>query len=274
MLSYDPGMSLQLRPDFPCSGASSGGRAVLARSAQGTADASREVGTVDEISDSVLIVTPASPQAELFIDYVSERTGYQIQGMEPGTPEIGDSLGDFNLVLFDAYHLQDSDIKAVQQAVADGRKTVFAAFNVPDEDEALRLMDLLDLHGVFYNSDRLDLLSKGVRCLLEGDFWMSRHLMARLVRLYRQQRANTYRPAAGLTQREIELLALLGSGATNHAIAEQLFISEHTVKSHLYNIFRKIGVRNRTQAINWARDHLGAPPPEVMLRRRTGMPAP
>ena len=228
---------------------------------------------MDEISDSVLIVTPASPQAELFIDYVSERTGHRIQGAEPGAPEISESLGDFNLALFDAYHLHDRDIEAVQQAVADGRKTVFAAFNVPDEDEALRLMDLLDLHGVFYNSDRLDLLSKGIGCLLEGDFWMSRHLMSRLVRLYRQQRANTYRPAAGLTQREIELLALLGSGATNQAIAEQLFISEHTVKSHLYNIFRKIGVRNRTQAINWARDHLGTPPPEVMLRRRAHQPA-
>ena len=53
----------------------------------------------------------------------------------------------------------------------------------------------------------------------------------------------------GLTAREIEVSACLADGLSNRAIADALCISEHTVKSHLRVIFRKIGVASRTQAV-------------------------
>jgi DNA-binding CsgD family transcriptional regulator len=56
-----------------------------------------------------------------------------------------------------------------------------------------------------------------------------------------------------LTEREREILRYVSLAATNAQIAYDLRISEHTVKTHLYNIFRKIRVRNRTQACNWIR---------------------
>lgn len=52
-----------------------------------------------------------------------------------------------------------------------------------------------------------------------------------------------------LTLREIELMNLLGQGMRNKDIAEKLFLSEKTVKNHLTNIFRKLGVKDRTQAL-------------------------
>jgi DNA-binding CsgD family transcriptional regulator len=55
--------------------------------------------------------------------------------------------------------------------------------------------------------------------------------------------------ADGLTEREAEVLALLAAGASNRAIAEQLFVSEGTVKRHTHNIYRKLEVNNRTQAV-------------------------
>jgi predicted ATPase/GAF domain-containing protein/DNA-binding CsgD family transcriptional regulator/tRNA A-37 threonylcarbamoyl transferase component Bud32 len=63
-------------------------------------------------------------------------------------------------------------------------------------------------------------------------------------------------PATGqtLTRREIEILALLAAGATNRAIAMQLIISRDTVKTHLKNIFAKLGVTSRQQAIAHARE--------------------
>ncbi|MCP1365881.1 LuxR C-terminal-related transcriptional regulator, partial [Halomonas sp. BBD48] len=70
-----------------------------------------------------------------------------------------------------------------------------------------------------------------------------------------------YRPVCSLTHREQEIISLLGSGASNTEIADKLFVSEHTVKSHLYNTFRKIKVHNRIQAMNWARQNLGPLPP-------------
>jgi DNA-binding NarL/FixJ family response regulator len=59
-------------------------------------------------------------------------------------------------------------------------------------------------------------------------------------------------PAAGLSPREREVLGLLVAGLPNKLIARRLEISEKTVKSHLTNVFRAIGVTDRTQAALWA----------------------
>jgi DNA-binding NarL/FixJ family response regulator len=59
----------------------------------------------------------------------------------------------------------------------------------------------------------------------------------------------------GLTPREHELLELVASGATNSRLARQLFVTEQTVKFHLSNIYRKLGVANRTQASRYAYTH-------------------
>lgn len=59
-----------------------------------------------------------------------------------------------------------------------------------------------------------------------------------------------------LTRREQEILSQLTTGEPNSVIASKLHLSEHTVKNHMYNIFRKIGVKNRLQASNWAKMHL------------------
>jgi DNA-binding NarL/FixJ family response regulator len=60
--------------------------------------------------------------------------------------------------------------------------------------------------------------------------------------------------AAGLTSREIEVLRLIATGATNREVADALVISEGTVKNHLSNIFSRLGLRDRTQAVMYARE--------------------
>jgi DNA-binding NarL/FixJ family response regulator len=54
---------------------------------------------------------------------------------------------------------------------------------------------------------------------------------------------------AGLSNREREVLGLVATGATNNQIASHLFLSPHTVKDHISSIFRKLGVRNRAEAL-------------------------
>ena len=60
----------------------------------------------------------------------------------------------------------------------------------------------------------------------------------------------------GLTAREAEVLDLVAQGLTNPQIAHALFISAHTVKTHINRIFAKTGSTNRSEAINYAREHL------------------
>jgi DNA-binding NarL/FixJ family response regulator len=65
-------------------------------------------------------------------------------------------------------------------------------------------------------------------------------------------------PPDGLTQREVEILGLIAHGLTNPEIAAQLFLSSHTIKTHINRIFAKTGSRDRAAAIGYAhRHHIG-----------------
>ena len=71
---------------------------------------------------------------------------------------------------------------------------------------------------------------------------------------------NSMRPdslddGSDLTRREREILALVAEGSSNGTVARKLWVTEQTVKFHLSNIYRKLGVSNRTAASRWAHDH-------------------
>jgi DNA-binding NarL/FixJ family response regulator len=96
-------------------------------------------------------------------------------------------------------------------------------------------------------------------------------------------------PAPELTRREREILTLVAEGYSNAELARMLWVTRQTIKFHLSNIYRKLGVANRTEASHWARAngqvgevqaHLGAahPPHRSMRRpsepRRPRLPGP
>ena len=58
----------------------------------------------------------------------------------------------------------------------------------------------------------------------------------------------------GLSEREMDVLKAMAEGKSNSGIAEKLFVSESTIKTHVSNIFVKLDVKRRTQAINQARE--------------------
>ncbi len=60
---------------------------------------------------------------------------------------------------------------------------------------------------------------------------------------------------AGLTERELEILRALAEGLANGQIAKRLWLAEQTVKFHLTNIYRKLGVSSRTEAVHWVYRH-------------------
>jgi DNA-binding NarL/FixJ family response regulator len=59
----------------------------------------------------------------------------------------------------------------------------------------------------------------------------------------------------GLTKREIDMLKALARGLSNHAIGKEMWVTEQTVKFHLRNIYRKLGVTSRTEAARYAYEH-------------------
>ena len=76
---------------------------------------------------------------------------------------------------------------------------------------------------------------------------------------------------AGLTERELEILRALGAGRSNREIAKMLWLAEQTVKFHLTNVYRKLNVSSRTEAVHWAYQHnllsVGGDGDDELLRR-------
>lgn len=106
---------------------------------------------------------------------------------------------------------------------------------------------------------------RAVRELAQGGAWLDAAVTGRVLATYRRVGTASGGPAAKikeLTPREVEVLALIGRGTTNAEIAEQLFISEVTVKSHITHILTKLGLRDRAAAIVFAFDQ-GLVTPQV-----------
>ncbi len=106
--------------------------------------------------------------------------------------------------------------------------------------------------GVFYNNESVNQFPRGLRAILDGELWFSRRAMADLLRSSNGIATANTETNVELTQRELEILHKIAGGADNGEISTALFISPHTVKSHIYSIYKKINVKNRFQAILWA----------------------
>ncbi|GLY13673.1 response regulator transcription factor [Kineosporia rhizophila] len=102
------------------------------------------------------------------------------------------------------------------------------------------------------NAGRQD-IARAIRAAAAGQAVLDRAVQDRLLAT---ARTRTPEPAgeipAYLTPREREVFALIGQGLSNRAIAERLFVSEATVKTHINNLFAKAGIRDRADAVRRA----------------------
>ncbi|KLN65422.1 MULTISPECIES: LuxR C-terminal-related transcriptional regulator [Vibrio] len=130
-------------------------------------------------------------------------------------------------------------------------------FNVCHRLTTDELLAFGHLKGVFYQNSEIEKLVKGYEGIINGDTWLPRKVTAQLLFHYRNVVDTHTTPATvDLTTRELQILRCLMSGASNIQIADDMFISEFTVKSHLQKIFKKLSVKNRVQAAAWAKQHM------------------
>ena len=118
--------------------------------------------------------------------------------------------------------------------------------------------DLLNLGvwGVFYEEDPSVSLPRGVEAIQKGELWLSRQMMTSCLVNMRLREGEQWQGKYVLSAREREVLQMIADGARNNDIAATLCVSIHTVRSHVYRIFKKIAVSNRQQASLWAAQHL------------------
>lgn len=97
-------------------------------------------------------------------------------------------------------------------------------------------------------------LVKAIQLIREGTSIIPVSFTQKLVNM-KGKKKNVPKRSFHLTERELEVLQCLFEGMSNREMAERLFISETTIKNHLTNIFSKLNVRNRTQAVSLAMEN-------------------
>lgn len=160
------------------------------------------------------------------------------------TPDI--VLMDDRLPLLDG-------LEALEQIVmARPEARVLMMAGLASEEGALQAFRL-GARGYLPKRGGLAVLPRAIRTVIGGEAWMERRLSGRLVEeLAQLSRHAAEQPEASLSCREREVLGLMGCGMTNAQIARRLFLSPYTVKIHVSNVLRKLGVPNRTEAALFA----------------------
>jgi LuxR family transcriptional regulator, positive regulator of biofilm formation len=207
----------------------------------------------------IWIVGPRSLQNELLAGLLMRKTGASCShGSSVGEARKGASLNLPGLFLFDC--LGEAPGSRMERIAAEEEPLVsthfIAYFNLTRglgiEARAIRE----GVRGFFYVDDPPEQIQKGVLALFGGELWVSREIMSQCILDEKGREKPYFKNTHGLTSREVEILSLIAIGATNEEIAEKLFISVNTVKTHVYNLFHKIKVPNRLQAAIWAAKNL------------------
>jgi DNA-binding NarL/FixJ family response regulator len=153
-----------------------------------------------------------------------------------------------SLILFDLGAKPNAPAVEMVSTLSAVSKTVALA-GVDDDELALQALKA-GARGFCARGTAPALLRKAVEVVEAGEIWVRRRVMMRLIEELASPRAPEVRSVAGensLTTREREIATLVARGAGNKEIAGQLTISIKTVKAHLTNIFKKLGLETRMQ---------------------------
>jgi DNA-binding NarL/FixJ family response regulator len=104
--------------------------------------------------------------------------------------------------------------------------------------------------GVVCQSDPVQVLCKCIRNVHAGQIWANSRELQWIVKTLGDREPAHVISAKGLpllTQREEQIVNMVGEGLANHEIAEKLGVSAHTVKNHLFHVYEKLGVSNRVE---------------------------
>ena len=203
----------------------------------------------------LLLVTKPSLQSSALLIQLSYKLGINTKLHHINKP-LDVPITDEILVIFDIAQADKKMAIHWQTALSQYHAQVKTLLlHAPEDYPFYEIERWPTISAVFYPSTGETQLTDGISSVLRYECYFSPRFTRYLVNQSGQHRYINYEQT-GITQRESEILNKLRMGASNHEIAQLLFISENTVKTHLYILFKKIAVKNRTQAVTWANENL------------------
>lgn len=164
-----------------------------------------------------------------------------LTAVEANSPDV--VLLDVNMPVMDGVEAvkqlkkKNNDIKVLMLTISKHEEDLFGAINAGAD-------------GYLLKNAEPDELKKSILAVYEGKAVLSPDVTANVLKAVVSKEG--YTPDAGLSKREIEVLECLAQGMTTSQIAETLFISDNTVKTHVRRILEKLEAGNRTEAVSKA----------------------
>lgn len=209
---------------------------------------------------SIVIVDSMAITSELLTQAFSRQSDFQISGCPKNLEELAviishespdialikssDKKGPFTpLVILDTIRSISPSTRSIVLSSDITRDDIVAYFHA--QARGILAADLTDFAT----------LCKCIYSVHEGEIWASSEQLNYLIESLPGSKPMQIVDASGetvLSLREQEVLRLLAEGLSNRAMATALKLSEHTIKNHLFHIFYKLGVSNRTEAILYA----------------------
>jgi DNA-binding NarL/FixJ family response regulator len=187
--------------------------------------------------------------------------GFEIAGECGDGGEVADAVARVqpDLVVMDVRMKDVDGVEATRRLREEPDPPPVLVLTTFDHDEVLSGALRAGAAGFVLKDAPGEELIRSARTVAAGDAWLDPSVTERVLATYRMAAPTSDDGAAArieeLTPRERDVLRLIGRGASNTEIADSLFVSEATVKSHIGHIFTKLDLRDRAAAIVFAFDH-------------------
>jgi LuxR family transcriptional regulator of csgAB operon len=210
----------------------------------------------DASTRNVVVIGSNNLQNRLLANLLDERVGCGC--LLRSSEDLGEFCFDATkLALLDIDGMAAMDIIARLQVLAVRACSCYIAIMNADEDASLeQIIAWPGIRGIFFRQTSQENLIKGIEAIFNGECWLPRKILSARWEQTSGRRHSGPAELVRLTPKEIETLKLLAGGNSNDHIARKLNVSTHTVKTHVYNLFRKLHVSNRVQAVHWALQHI------------------
>ncbi|GIH29405.1 DNA-binding response regulator [Acrocarpospora phusangensis] len=158
-----------------------------------------------------------------------------------------------DVVLMDLQLPGISGVEATRAILRDDPGVAVLALTMLSDDATILEVVRAGARGYLLKEATPDEIARSVAAVAAGQVVFGPGAGARILAALASPSVGV-RPFPELTDREAEVLGLIATGLTNHAIAGRLFLSEKTIRNHVSNIFAKLGVADRAAAVARARD--------------------
>ena len=216
----------------------------------------------------ILVADSGPLQSQLLTRALRARREFEVSAVGLNTTALSDFLqsNPVDIALIGGNHVPDWNLLRWLRITFPRVATVLLA---EDDDQELVLNALrAGARGIFlFTRDPFRMLCKCIQCVAHGEIWINNQQMSYVTDALAEVPTLRVVNSNGrllLTPREEQVVALVADGLSNREVADELGLSEHTIKKYLLRIFDKLGVSSRVELVLYAMTHGENRPAEWM----------